>query len=101
MKPNKITPKVDKRLFWEYDYDNINWQNESVSIIQRVLERGTHEEWEELATFYGREKVLDTIKHKISYMREDIIAEVCIYYQLKQEELKCCIPHPWRKGYWP
>lgn len=36
-------PSLHKRLFWEFDFDRIDWQKDAVSIIRRVIERGTPE----------------------------------------------------------
>lgn len=54
-KPNlSILRKI---LFWDTDFDKINWQNQYQSVIQRVLERGNSEEKNELIRFYGKDKV--------------------------------------------
>lgn len=89
MNSSTNTPALKKRLFWEYDYDHIDWQREAAGIIERVIERGTHEEWAELVRFYGRERVLNGLKSEIKFLPEEIIADVCGYFNLKSQDLLC------------
>jgi hypothetical protein len=84
-------PSLNRRLFWEYRYDEIDWQKEYSAIIERVIERGTHDEWKELIRFYGRDKVVNTIKYETNYLPDEIIQDVCGYFNLKPTELKCYI----------
>jgi addiction module HigA family antidote len=64
----KITNKPDlsiirKILFWDTDFDKINWQSQYRSIIQRVLERGNNDEKNELVRFYGQDKINEITKN--------------------------------------
>lgn len=40
-------PSLHKRLFWEFDFDQIDWKKYTVRIIRTVIERCTKEEWQE------------------------------------------------------
>ena len=86
---NQRKPNLPKRLFWEYRFDSINWKREADSIIDRVIERGTVADWDELIRFYGMAKVLDTVKNKIRHLPDEVIADVCKYFSLKPRELSC------------
>ncbi|NQX54026.1 plasmid maintenance system antidote protein [Pedobacter panaciterrae] len=48
---------IRKILFWDTDFDQINWKDQYKSIIERVFERGNNEEKQEILNFYGKEKV--------------------------------------------
>ncbi len=48
-------------LFWDTDLDNIDFNLHSKYVINRVFERGTKEEVEEIVRFYGRNIVLNSI----------------------------------------
>ncbi|MGF7233324.1 DUF6922 domain-containing protein [Arachidicoccus sp.] len=89
MQHNVAIPGFKKRLFWEYNYDKIDWQKSFVSVIGRVIERGTHEEWDILTRFYGRQLVTDIIKTKIKSLPDEIMEDVCIYFTLNKEDLLC------------
>lgn len=46
-------PNIRRILFWDTDFDAINWGKHKQSVIQRVLERGSNEEMEEIKRFYN------------------------------------------------
>ena len=48
-------PEIRRILFWDVDFDKINWGLRKEFAISRVLERGTEEEKKEIARFYGIE----------------------------------------------
>lgn len=47
------SPRIRKILFWDTDFDKINWGKSKKAVIQRVLERGSNEEIDEIKRFYG------------------------------------------------
>ena len=49
----KGVPAIRYILFWDTDFDSIDWAASKESIISRVVERGTEDEIEEIARFYG------------------------------------------------
>ena len=93
-------PNLHKRLFWEYDFDRIDWQKESVGIIGRVIERGTEQEWKELIRYYSEQTVISTLKNDIKFLPDYSINDVCHYFKLKPEELLCYIRKQSRPGHW-
>lgn len=46
------SPHIRKILFWDTDFDKINWGKSKKAVIQRVLERGSKEEIDEIKRFY-------------------------------------------------
>lgn len=48
---------LNKSLFWDTDIQKINWEMQYKAVIQRVFERGTEEEKDEIIRFYGVEKI--------------------------------------------
>ncbi len=84
-------PNLPKRLFWEFRFDEINWQKDSATIIERVVERGSSEEWDEMLRFYGESKVKNTLKNDTIYLTDRATKKVCASFKLKPQELKCYI----------
>jgi len=54
--------KFRKTLFWDTDFDTIDWQRNSEWIIQRVFEYGNESEIKETIRFYGKRKIINTLK---------------------------------------
>ncbi len=46
-------PNIRRILFWDTDFDKINWGYRKKFVIARVLERGSKAEKAEIARFYG------------------------------------------------
>ncbi len=45
-------PKIRKSLFWDADFNKINWAKHKNVVIKRVKERGSKDEIEEISRFY-------------------------------------------------
>lgn len=93
-------PDLPKRLFWEFKYDEMDWMKDSETVIERVVERGTPEEWKETIRFYGEKKVISTLKNKTNYLTDHAIKKVCAFFKIKPEELKCYIRKQSRPQLW-
>jgi uncharacterized protein DUF6922 len=77
---------VYRGLFWDFDYEKINWQASYRTIIERVVERGNPEDWQELIHFYGKEKIIATLKNEIKSLLSDKKSKLtyqigkCVYF---------------------
>lgn len=49
--------KIPKYLFWDTDFDTIDWKAKAIAVIRRVNERGDDIAKEEIRRFYGEELV--------------------------------------------
>ena len=49
----KGVPAISRIIFWDTDFDSIDWAASKESVISRVFERGTEEEIAEIARYYG------------------------------------------------
>jgi hypothetical protein len=93
-------PDLPKWMFWEFKFDEIDWRNSSELVIQRVLERGSKEEWEVIVAYYGRQRVIDCLLHEINSLPEQIMVDASDYFGLKKEELKCYTTKRSRPTHW-
>ena len=57
---------IRKILFWDTDFEKIDWEREYIPIIKRVLERGKDVEKEEIKKFYGEEKIKEVLTSKMT-----------------------------------
>lgn len=68
----QLTPNTDnlrKVIFWDTDFDKIDWEKNKKAVIKRVLERGNKKEINEIISFYGRKTISKEIKSiKESYL---------------------------------
>lgn len=54
--------KFRKILFWDTEFDKLNWDKQKSAIIRRIFERGNETEIKEIISFYGNETVKKTIQ---------------------------------------
>jgi hypothetical protein len=100
MQSSENKPNLKKRLFWEYDFDHIDWQQEVSGIIARVIERGTHDEWDELVKYYKKANVIGSLKNDIVFLPDEIIEDVCQYFKLKPNDLLWYTKKQSQKRHW-
>ena len=82
-------PNLPAFLFWDYDLDKLDWQRAYLSVIDRVIENGDAGHWAEMIRFYGQGKVVNALKHEISYLTDNGVERVCKYFHLGKQE-GCC-----------
>ncbi|MEA5044395.1 MAG: plasmid maintenance system antidote protein, partial [Petrimonas sp.] len=46
-------PHIRKSLFWDTDFNKINWAKYKNAVIKRVFERGSKDEIEEITRYYN------------------------------------------------
>ena len=46
-------PHIRKSLFWDTDFNKINWAKYKNAVIKRVFERGSQDEIEEITRYYN------------------------------------------------
>jgi len=93
-------PNLARRLFWDWKYEAIDWDKNYLSIINRVIERGTDEEIQELIRFYGKPKVINALVKEIKYLPDYVVEKVEHYFGLKKEDLACYERKLARRGHW-
>jgi hypothetical protein len=91
---NRQRPNLKDRLFWDWKVEDVDWQKSARSVIERVLQRGNDEEYEELVRFYGREKIIHVLTKERCSVWNIRMDRVTAFFGLKQEELSC---YKWRQ----
>ncbi len=62
---------INTQLLWEYDLETFNYLKSYKIVIERVLERGNLEQWNEMTMIYTRSQILDTIKWSAQLDKRD------------------------------
>lgn len=93
-------PDLPKTLFWDFDFEKIDWRRSYKTVIERVLDKGSQVEWEEMILFYGIENVLFSLKNEINYLNDITVDEVCKYFDLTEDALKCYTRKQLKQEHW-
>ena len=56
--------KIPKILFWDTDFDKIDWDLKYIAVIKRIFERGDEEAKNEIIEFYGETKIRSALSTK-------------------------------------
>ncbi len=91
--------KFRNSLFWEYEFDKIDWQKLKVVVVQRVIERGRMDDFYAIFNLYGTEGVKDAIKN-IPYLNPKDMEFVCSVFEIKKEDLKCYTNKQLKNQHW-
>ncbi len=59
--------KIRRALFWDTDFEKIDWIKNKKAILKRIFERGNDKEIKEIISFYGR----NDIRHTLSGVKND------------------------------
>lgn len=84
----KPKPILEKRIFWDVNFEQIDYDAKANFVIERVFERGDVEDIRQCRRNYGDEKVTEALL-KAKYLPEHRIhlASAVIYKPL--EEFRC------------
>ena len=52
---DKTLPVLNKRIFWDVDYDNMDLDLRAAFVIERVFERGDVDDIRQCRRYYGDE----------------------------------------------
>lgn len=92
-------PNLRQPLFWDVDYDGIQWKKNYRFVIERVLDRGTFDEWQEIKRYYGLEKIRETAL-QARWLADTTLSFRSNYLRIPKEQFRCYTlnslnPAPW------
>lgn len=64
--PMSIRP----HLLWEFDLATFDFDQSAVIVIERIIERGNLQEWQQMLRYYGNETVLQVAEESHSLDRK-------------------------------
>jgi hypothetical protein len=82
--------KIGYWLFWEYNMDKFDFQIMRGLVVERVLERGSKNDYYAMFNMYGGiNGVKQIIIHKVPFLRDTDLNYVETVFNLKREDLAC------------
>jgi hypothetical protein len=58
---NRPSPIFNKRIFWDVDFEKIDYDAKARFVIERIFERGDVDDIRNCRRYYGDEKVTDVL----------------------------------------
>lgn len=80
--------EFSKKIFWDIDYNTIDWKKNIRFVIERVLSRGSFNDWLYLKQLYGIEKLKEEVVHLRTLDKLNL--NFCsIYFGIPKSEFRC------------
>lgn len=83
-----MKPKFSKRIFWDVDFDTIDYDKSAKFVIQRVFERGDVADFRECRRYYGIEKITDTLLNA-RYLPEKTLCFAAVLLKKEIKDFRC------------
>ena len=83
-----VKPDISKRVFWDVDYDSLDYEKDKFFIIDKVMNFGLWRDFQETVKFYGKE----TLKKEVvqsPFLKKEVLNFLCFYLELKPAQFKC------------
>ncbi|WP_080903877.1 hypothetical protein [Parabacteroides sp. Marseille-P3160] len=97
--PSHSEAQIRPSLLWEYNTEEIDWNEMRNVVVQRIIERGRPDDYYAALNLYGLQGFIEAIK-TIPYMNVKDMAFVCHVFGLKKEELKCYTRQQLHRQHW-
>jgi hypothetical protein len=94
-------PILAKRIFWDTDFEKLEYDKNSKSIIARVFDRGDIEDIRQVRRYYGDEKVIEALT-TAKYLFDETINFCSGIFEIPKENFRCYIlkqSYPVQSGY--
>ncbi|MFD1255608.1 DUF6922 domain-containing protein [Mucilaginibacter terrae] len=83
-------PTLSKQAFWDVDMNNIDYNKHARYVIEKVIDRGSFDDFLALKNFYGNEKIRKEIVNA-SWIGDKEIYFCCAIFDLEPRDFKCYI----------
>jgi len=85
---DKPKPVFDKRIFWDVNFEQLDYDAKANFVIERVFERGDVEDIRQCRRYYGDEKVAEALL-KAKYLPEHRIYLAAAVIDKPVDQFRC------------
>jgi hypothetical protein len=83
-------PVLSKQAFWDVDMDKIDYEKNARHVIEKVIDRGSFEDFIQLRKFYGDKRIKKEVVNA-KWLGDKEIYFCCTIFDLKPTDFKCFI----------
>jgi hypothetical protein len=81
-------PQFHRRIFWDVDFDNLDYDKRANFIIERVFDRGDVDDIRQCRRYYGDSKVSEALTSAKWLLKETVYLAVAVL-QNKLTDYRC------------
>jgi len=80
--------KLSKHLFWDYNIDTLNPNNDINLVLERVFTQGTESDEKEIFRYYNINEIKESVTN-IKYFDRKTLNYLSVVFNIPKEEFKC------------
>ena len=90
---------LSRVLFWDVNYDTIDWENKVRFVIERVVSRGNQSDWLAIRTHYGLERIKNEML-QTRYLDKKTLNFLSKLFEIPKTEFRCYTLQQSNPGHW-
>ena len=83
-----LQTQLTKGLFWDVDFEKIDWDKNAPYVVERVLSRGKWENFKTILAYYGKSRIKEIIV-KLRYLDKRTLHFCSVYFNIPLNEFRC------------
>ena len=92
-------PVLSKQAFWDVDMDKIDYEKNARHVVEKVIERGKIEDFNNLLRFYGLKRVKELALQAL-WLSDVSISFCCTIFKVKPTDFKCYEKKQLNRAHW-
>ncbi len=90
---------LSKVIFWDTDFEKIDWEGKAQYVIERVVRYGTLSDWREIQAKYGMARIQDAVLN-FRELDPKTLAFLSILFEIPKHQFRCYTSTQSPTGYW-
>jgi hypothetical protein len=90
METPKNKPVLSSQAFWDVNMDLIDYDKHARFVVEKILDRGTLQDFKNLRQFYGDERIKNEVINA-KWLGDKEIYFCCAIFGLNPDDFKCYI----------
>jgi len=96
---NGAAMQLSRVIFWDTDYDAIDWDNKVRYVIERVVSYGTVSDWRAIQKRYGMERIRDEMLQSRD-LDPKTLRFLSAIFDIPKEQFRCYTYIQLNPGHW-
>ena len=92
-------PVLSKQAFWDVDMEKIDYEKNARHVVEKVIERGKAEDFNNLLEFYGFNKVKE-LALKANWLSDISINFCCALFKVNPTDFRCYEKKQLNRQHW-
>jgi hypothetical protein len=81
---------LSKVIFWDADFEAIDWQLKAAYVIERVVNYGSSQDWKTIKQYYGMERIR-VITLQLRDLAPQSLSFLSCIFDIPKENFRCYI----------